>query len=53
MSDDIEHDSADDAKDGRSDGTCPARPDGLHCNHWWDGDGPCCGCGFDGDLVNE
>lgn len=23
---------------------CPARDDGIHCNHWYDGE-PCCDCG--------
>lgn len=23
---------------------CPAREDGQHCNHWYDGE-PCCACG--------
>lgn len=27
------------------DGGCPKRKDGTHCVHWWDDDGPCCGCG--------
>jgi 8-oxo-dGTP diphosphatase len=37
----------------KSDGTCPKREDGIHCVHWWDGDAPCCGCGFDGELDND
>lgn len=31
-----------------ADGACPAVPgrgDGQHCEHWWDGDQPCCNCG--------
>lgn len=24
--------------------------DESHCNHWYDDDGPCCKCGFDGDV---
>lgn len=39
-------------KDARSDGSCPEREDGTHCVHWWDDEGPCCGCGFDGELDN-
>ena len=23
--------------------------DETHCNHWYDNDGPCCRCGYDGD----
>jgi len=27
---------------------CPKSKDGNgHCNHWWDGDKPCCWCGDD------
>ena len=22
------------------------KPVRTHCNCWWDGDGPCCGCHF-------
>lgn len=29
--------------------TCPERSDGTHCEHWWDGNSPCCGCGDDTD----
>lgn len=29
------------------DGSCPGYADGTHCRHWWDDDGPCCGCGDD------
>lgn len=36
----------------KSDGSCPEREDGTHCVHWWDDEGPCCGCGFDGGLDN-
>lgn len=25
-------------------GECPGREDGIHCEHWWDGDAPCCTC---------
>lgn len=28
-------------------GACPARDDGVHCAHWWDGDRPCCSCGWE------
>lgn len=24
---------------------CPARSDRTHCEHWYDGDAPCCACG--------
>jgi hypothetical protein len=30
------------------DGYCAEREaegDGTHCDHWWDGEGPCCACG--------
>jgi len=36
-----------------SDGTCAKNEDGRHCVHWWDGDGPCCSCGFNGELDND
>lgn len=36
-----------------SDGTCERREDGIHCEHWWDDEGPCCTCGNDEDLDNE
>ena len=25
---------------------CLVREDGLHCDHWYDETGPCCGCGY-------
>lgn len=30
---------------------CPGREDGIHCEHWYDGD-RCCGCG-DVALTDE
>ena len=27
-------------------GVCPAREDKTHCEHWWDGDLPCCDCHY-------
>lgn len=27
-----------------SEGFCRKREDGTHCEHWWDGDKPCCAC---------
>jgi 8-oxo-dGTP pyrophosphatase MutT (NUDIX family) len=35
-----------------SDGTCANSADGRHCEHWWDDDGPCCVCNYNGDLDN-
>jgi hypothetical protein len=35
------------AKVGPDEGFCAKRGDGTHCNHWWDGDQPCCACGGD------
>ena len=29
-------------------GFCLGRADGTHCNCWWNMEGPCCGCGFEG-----
>jgi hypothetical protein len=29
-------------------GWCTTIEDEQHCDHWWDCEGPCCGCGFDG-----
>ena len=26
-----------------AEGACPEHEDGIHCEHWWDGDG-CCAC---------
>lgn len=26
---------------------CEKSPDGLHCVHWYDDEGPCCYCGYD------
>jgi hypothetical protein len=31
--------------------SCPARPDGRHCEHWYDAD-PCCACGDPADTHN-
>lgn len=31
------------------DGGCASREDGTHCMCWWDGDSPCCSCGFTED----
>jgi len=27
----------------KDDGACAVREDGLHCDHWWDGE-ECCDC---------
>lgn len=27
-------------------GYCSARKDETHCECWWDGDKPCCSCGY-------
>lgn len=35
-----------------AEGQCPRDATG-HCYHWWDAEGPCCRCGFDGELNNE
>lgn len=32
---------------------CPKRDDGTHCEHWWDGDKPCCNCGDNSYPVDE
>jgi len=24
------------------------KSDGTHCVHWWDDEGPCCRCGYNG-----
>lgn len=32
------------------DGHCEERHDGVHCDHWWDGE-PCCACGYNGGEV--
>lgn len=29
-------------------GHCEERADSVHCNHWWDGEKPCCDCGHTG-----
>lgn len=41
---------------GRNDDPCPkARRNnkGQHCEHWREGDGPCCDCGKAGTIVND
>jgi hypothetical protein len=43
---------------GRNDDPCPGpvrskdNP-GRHCEHWREGDGPCCGCNKPGTIVND
>lgn len=32
---------------------CPARADSTHCVHWYDDDGPCCGCGDDSNSNRK
>ena len=32
---------------------CPAREDGTHCVHWWEGDHPCCDCGDNSQSSAE
>ena len=27
-------------------GLCPYNVHEVHCVHWWDGEDPCCSCGF-------
>lgn len=34
-----------------ADGFCAKRDDALHCDHWWDGDRPCCACGRGATLA--
>lgn len=31
---------------------CRGREDGTHCEHWYDDEAPCCGCGDDGGLEH-
>jgi len=28
---------------------CPHSEDGIHCNHWYDGEAPCCFCADSAD----
>ena len=41
----------------KADGACDKSSDGKHCPHWWDGDKPCCRCGYDGgdpgDIITD
>lgn len=32
--------------ESEDDTSCEGRTDGVHCVHYWDGDGACCGCGL-------
>lgn len=32
---------------------CPRSHDSKHCNHWWDGDAPCCFCGDNTDPCPD
>lgn len=35
-----------------AEGACPEHEDGIHCEHWWDGDG-CCACAASGMTDEE
>lgn len=36
----------------KKDGYCPCREDQTHCEHWWNDDGPCCNCDFEGERSD-
>ena len=40
-----------DARQAMNDGWCPLRVERMHCDHWFDGVGPCCTCEWDGGLI--